>query len=342
MGCCNCCCPDGESCCQAQGPDGICCDPAKCCGTSAAPVCCSESETCCGRTCCPDTHVCCENTCCAEGQCCVEGECQPCDPPCESDEDCDGYCCDGECQEEPCDPPCISDEDCRLCEEGVLVTGVGPDDTTVYTCCPEGSTGVFPFGDPRAGRCCVDCSEQSEEEGTSGTLPTSGYCCDGGCQEEPCGPSGVCCTAEGNCTGFCTGPVCDNYPLPGETPDGGPCCDGFCIECGDCGEGGAECCNSVELSSIFDALSDQPESIACDAADAEVSAAFGPVATAAWAEYAGFIRFGEAYKFSIMRRSYILDALYAIEDGDSVSEAMAASRQQWAILASQYRGVING
>jgi hypothetical protein len=33
------------------------------------------------------------------------------------------------------------------------------------TCCPEGYTGVFPPESPKAGRCCIDCSETSEEEG---------------------------------------------------------------------------------------------------------------------------------------------------------------------------------
>jgi hypothetical protein len=60
-GCCNCCCPTGESCCKQQGPGGICCPPARCCGTEEAPVCCQPDE------------------------CCVNGECGPCETPCEEE-----------------------------------------------------------------------------------------------------------------------------------------------------------------------------------------------------------------------------------------------------------------
>lgn len=183
MPCCNCCCPDGESCCKAQGANGICCPPSQCCGTNESPVCCPE------------------------GECCVDDECGacPCEGACEGDGDCDEgcYCCDGVCQEEPCDPPpepCESDEDCRACEEGVLVSGAGFGDTIVYACCPEGSTGVFPFGDARAGRCCVDCSEESEEEGTSGNVPTSGICCNGECVFD-CGEGEACCLNQNGISG---------------------------------------------------------------------------------------------------------------------------------------------
>ena len=39
-------------------------------------------------------------------------------------------------------------------------------------CCPEGSTGIFPPEDNRAGRCCVDCSSESTEEGVGGYNPS--------------------------------------------------------------------------------------------------------------------------------------------------------------------------
>jgi hypothetical protein len=50
-----------------------------------------------------------------------------------------------------------------------------------------------------------------------------------------------CCNAFGTCTDLLTACVCDNNPGDG-TPDGGPCCDQYCVGCGDCGVGGAECC----------------------------------------------------------------------------------------------------
>lgn len=155
-------------------------------------------------------------------------------------------------------------------------------------------------------------------------------------------PNPECCNEDGSCSSFCPNPVCDNNPGPNQTPDGGPCCDGLCIECGDCGVGGEECCNSLEISSIFDALSDQPESILCETADAEVLDTFGSEAVMAWNGYAESIRFGGVYKFSLMRRSYMLDALYAIDSGVDTASAMATTRQQWAQFANLYRGVING
>jgi len=100
MACCKCCCPEGEECCKAQGASGICCPPARCCGTEESPVCCPPNECCVDGECgpCP----CESDEDCPEGQCCVDGECGEC--PCESDEDCpEGECCvDGECGECPC------------------------------------------------------------------------------------------------------------------------------------------------------------------------------------------------------------------------------------------------
>lgn len=63
----------------------------------------------------------------------------------------------------------LFDSETELCLGGVLINGI---------CCPEGSTGLFPIGDPRQGRCCQDCSESSPEDGTSGFIPAEGedYC----------------------------------------------------------------------------------------------------------------------------------------------------------------------
>lgn len=195
-------------------------------------------------------------------------------------------------------------------------------------------------------KCC--CGKKDCEEGDQGKCccgdtccTESEYCCDGACQAEPCGGR-ECCNSDGTCSNFCPAPVCDNNPAPGETPDGAPCCDPVCIGCGDCGDGGEECCNSTQLASVFDALSDEPESIDCEVADAEVSEEFGPVAAAAWGSYVSAMRFGEVYKFSLMRRSYVLDALYEIRDGSIPEVAMSDAQQRWAQFANAYRGVING
>jgi hypothetical protein len=73
MVCCDCCCPGDEECCKGPGPNGICCDPARCCGTEESPECCEEGEYCCDDAC----------------------QATPCDEEeCETDEDCD-YCNEG-------------------------------------------------------------------------------------------------------------------------------------------------------------------------------------------------------------------------------------------------------
>lgn len=55
--------------------------------------------------------------------------------------------------------------DCNdnVCGDGAVLIG--------NICCPEGSTGIFPPGDGRAGRCCIDC-ESFSEDGTNGFNPT--------------------------------------------------------------------------------------------------------------------------------------------------------------------------
>jgi hypothetical protein len=173
--CFDCCCDaqnPGEECCKAPGKDGICCLPEYCCGTEEEPVCCNDEtqfccqticclneETCCGTeedpVCCAEDIVCCDGVCCAEGECCNDGVCEPCEEPCESDEDCgEGLCCeDGECV--PC--PCPEDEDC----------GEG-------TCCVDGSGRsacntniVNPDCKDDKGHYCTNCAVTDDEaEGT--------------------------------------------------------------------------------------------------------------------------------------------------------------------------------
>ena len=134
MACCNCCCESGKRCCRAQGENGICCEPSKCCGTNAAPFCCGTNQkccgtyccettsTCCGGSCCPPDRQCCNGICCPQGQSCINGACSPCpqgqslcgsaccpdDRTCCSGTCCPAgqVCCDGVCQEAPCGPCC--------------------------------------------------------------------------------------------------------------------------------------------------------------------------------------------------------------------------------------------
>jgi len=162
MPCCDCCCPEGEECCKAPGPDGICCDPERCCGTEEDPICCSELDPiqfCCGEVCCNEGDTCCgegsEASCCPEDEYCCDGVCQeePCEEPeCESDEDCDGgYCCDGVCQEEPCEEPCGEEtlgDPCGEEEPFDPDTGVG------YQCCYNQLGELGCFGFPRTTYAC--------------------------------------------------------------------------------------------------------------------------------------------------------------------------------------------
>jgi len=188
-----------------------------------------------------------------------------------------------------------------------------------------------------------NCEECVEFEENGQTISR----CESKCGQNECCKDGVCsgcrecCLDDNSCSGFCPKPVCDNNPLPGQTPDGAPCCDGVCIACGDCGDGGEECCNSIELMSIFDNLSDQAEYILISTADTEIHESFGHSAISAWNDYVKNIRFGNNYKFSIMLRSYLIDALYAIESGADPIETMNIFRQQWTQFANTYRGVIN-
>jgi hypothetical protein len=80
--------------------------------------------------------------------------------------------------------------DCTDCyTDGIQVAYV----ECIKICCPDGSTGVFPTGDARAGRCCEDCSETSLEEGQPGSPVSEGNCVDGQCSgENNPDPSGAC------------------------------------------------------------------------------------------------------------------------------------------------------
>jgi hypothetical protein len=175
--CFDCCCDaqnPGEECCKAPGKGGICCLPEYCCGTEEEPVCCNDEtqfccqticclneETCCGTeedpVCCAEDIVCCDGVCCAEGECCNDGVCEPCEEPCESDEDCEGVlfdyngtlypgvCCDGECKH-PFQDGCCYDTEFDENNQPFLVV-IGPaadidDDCTrinqsyVFDACP--------------------------------------------------------------------------------------------------------------------------------------------------------------------------------------------------------------
>lgn len=98
----------------------------------------------------------------------------------------------------------------------------------------------------------------------------------------------------------------------------------------------------MEIASLFAPLTDQPEVIEASTADQEIAAYSRPEVTAAWIAWSAERKNGGVYKFSILWRSYLLDALEAIEAGEDAAVAMQRSLQQWKDFANKYRGVING
>jgi hypothetical protein len=58
-------------------------------------------------------------------------------------------------------------DDNQCPDNGVLIK---VENDNQCTCCPEGYTGVFPPESAKAGRCCIDCSETSTEDGVNGEV----------------------------------------------------------------------------------------------------------------------------------------------------------------------------
>ena len=129
----------------------------------------------------------CETGCpCCHGACCTDGSCQP---------GVNCYDCVAEggewqgagstCDPDPCDE-CETDEDCTECEETFAPVSGCSGISDELRCCPEGSAGwVDDAGDARFGRCLEDCEDPLEDGESPGTT-TTGYCCNGQCQEEEC------------------------------------------------------------------------------------------------------------------------------------------------------------
>lgn len=88
--CGDCCCAEGEVCCNVApykafcAPAGhtccgtACCSSAEiCCRSCSSPFCAAKGTTCCGKTSCPPGHKCCNNTtCCTPTEVCKNGRCQ--------------------------------------------------------------------------------------------------------------------------------------------------------------------------------------------------------------------------------------------------------------------------
>jgi len=141
----------------------------------------------------------------------------------------------------------------------------------------------------------------------------------------------VCCTSTMGCTGDCPGSGC--------TPSDGYCCDTLCVGCGDCGEGGEMCCNSVEIKSLFEDLKNDSESMQWEALKEEATAVWGadnlekiiPIFTK-W----GILDDGY-WKSSILTRPYILDCVEDVLNGSDFGIAYSKHHAIWAKIATTIR-----
>lgn len=162
MGCCNCCCADGEECCKAPGPDGICCAPERCCGTEEEPLCCSEGENCCDGVCqeepCDDTGACCvyeDQSDEQSGLWAFVGCTDTTAEECTADEgQYASFKLGVSCSDDP--DPCVGDPDGTCCDEegGCLQSDPGPGEA----CYPTGAPGDDGcFCDSACYTICFDC-----------------------------------------------------------------------------------------------------------------------------------------------------------------------------------------
>ena len=129
------------------------------------------------------------------------------------------------------------------------------------------------------------------------------------------------------CSFYCPASVCDNNPGD-QKPDGGPCCDDRCIDCGDCGEGGQECCNSVPIQSLFDPLSGEPEKLPLDQFIVDLEAYNNPqIVHFVMHNKSGLSQ--EQVKFSVLYRAYLLDALAEIDGGAEMYPTLLKHHREW-------------
>lgn len=149
---------------------------------------------------------------------------------------------------------------------------------------------------------------------------------------EVCPTDTECCDSSSGCTLYCPGPGC--------TPDDGVCCDGNCITCGDCGEGGEQCCNSTEIKSLFDDLSHESEMLKWGTLVTELEGAWGADKVEALVEVA--LKFGikkdEYWKVSVLARAYMIDCMDEVAKGADVETSYAKHHAEWAKFVSLTRG----
>lgn len=224
------------------------------------------------------------------------------------------------------------------CPEGTFLfeTGRDEDDCPIYICCEnpdECSEGyqrkqidTYEDGCP-VYVCCPNPPECSSGE----TLVDTGED-EYGCRIYECRSTDAeCCDSTGGCSGYCPGRGC--------TPNDGVCCDGNCISCGDCGVGGAECCNSIEIQSLFEDLSNESEMIKWDSIVAELKSSWGEDKMDGLIDV--LLRFGIQkdgfWKVSVFARAYVIDCLDDVANGVDIDIAYMNHHSQWAEFATLVR-----
>lgn len=233
---------------------------------------------------------------------------------------------------------------CRTCPEppecasGTVPIVVGTDSNGCdeYRCCDEPptcsggqtlvETGEDQFGCPTY-RCC-----DGPPTCSGGRTPVEVGTDSDGCKIYECRLVNTeCCNSAGGCTGYCPGPGC--------TPSDGVCCDGVCITCQDCGVGGEECCNSIEIQSLFEDLSNESEMIKWDSIVAELKSSWGEDKMDVLIDV--LLRFGIQkdgfWKVSVFARAYVIDCLDDVANGVDIDIAYMKHHSEWAKFVTLVR-----
>ena len=233
-----------------------------------------------------------------------------------------------------CGPTCPPEPDCPDGSTAV-VTGTDENDCDIYRCCNDAPS--CPYGQPQQSGtdsngcpryvCCPPPPTCSEGY----ILVQTGTDSDG-CATYECRRSDTdCCTPTGGCTGYCPGPACD--------PSDGVCCDNVCITCQDCGDGGEECCNSIEIKSLFTDLSNESEMILWDTVVGEIKESWGDKKLDQLVEI--IFKFGikkdNYWKVSVFARAYVIDCLDDVANGMDINSAYAKHHSEWSKFVSVVR-----
>lgn len=112
----------------------------------------------------------------------------------------------------------------------------------------------------------------------------------------------------------------------------GTCCDGACITCGDCDADFSDCYDAIEVKSLFDDLSHQPEKIKLDTLTLEIKEAW-PNLTPDKIK-AVLLRFGrlnnDFWEVSVLARAYVIDCLDDVSNNEDIEDSYVNHFYKWA------------